>query len=560
MFFVVIGAAFLPLTGIQTDEALFGSGIYDTQWVIHSISLFGHRVPLMLLSYLGALKAWLYTPLFHVWRPSAASLRLPAILAGTLTIYLFSNLLQRLGGRRAAFFGLALLCTDTSFLLTTCYDWGPTVLQHLLLVSGLLCLLRFHQERRARSLAAGFLLFGLALWDKALFAWILSGLGIATVLVFPRQLWKSFTPRNLAIAILAFALGAAPLIRYNVRQNLETFRGNAAWDARDLRGKIRVMETTFSGQALFGYLTRDDDGHARPLRYWFPRLSARLSQASGHPENGFLFYLFLGSIAVSLGPWFPASRKPILFFLLAGVIAWIQMLFGRGVGGSVHHVILLWPFPTLVIALALAGVSRRFGPIGGRLAAAIVLVVACRGLLITNEYYSRLAVFGAGQVWTDAIYPLHDYLRSERPRFIFLDDWGMWDNLRILSRGTLPLSIGSDPLSKPSLDAEDRREVVRRLAEPEAVFVTHPDGTEQYPGLNARLREIAAGAGFEQRLVAAIPDRNGRILFEVSRFYRISKTPNTTPSSRVSPGSVKVRPASTETSTDSAPARPAGRS
>jgi hypothetical protein len=127
------------------------------------------------------------------------------------------------------------------FLVTTCFDWGPVVLQHLLMVSGALCLVRFHQERRPGLLAAGFFLFGWALWDKSLFAWMLSGMAVAALLVVPKELWNSFNLRNLALASAAFCLGAAPLIYYNVCFPLQTLRANAAYTADDVRGKSHLL-------------------------------------------------------------------------------------------------------------------------------------------------------------------------------------------------------------------------------------------------------------------------------------------------------------------------------
>src|SRR6266446_735295 len=126
-----------------------------------------HRIPVMLNSYLGAFKSWVYAPIFRFWRPSPFSLRVPVILAGAMTVCLFWSLLRRIAGCRAACVGCVLLASDSLFLITSCFDWGPVVLQHLLLVSGCLPLVRFHQEQRQRFLVAGFFLFGLALWDKA---------------------------------------------------------------------------------------------------------------------------------------------------------------------------------------------------------------------------------------------------------------------------------------------------------------------------------------------------------------------------------------------------------
>jgi hypothetical protein len=170
LIFVLVALAFIPLAGIEDDEALLASGRYVHDGFALNIELFGHRIPVMLMSYVGALKSWVYAGIFLVWKPSAMSLRLPAILIGGITIWLFFQLLRRVAGNLAAAVGCILLSTDTIFLLTTCFDWGPVVLQHFLTVSSVLCLVRFHQEGKRRFLCAGFFFFGLGMWDKALFA------------------------------------------------------------------------------------------------------------------------------------------------------------------------------------------------------------------------------------------------------------------------------------------------------------------------------------------------------------------------------------------------------
>ena len=149
-----------------------------------------------------------------------------------------------------------------------------------------------------------------------------------------------------------------------------------------------------------------------------------------------------------------------------------------------------------------------------------VVLVAGSGLLVTNEYFALLVRNGGGVEWTDAIYPLSDYLRRVKPTAIYIDDWGMLDVLRMLNRGKLPLRVGSDPLSKPQLDAEDKGVVLARISDPDAVFVGHSDSAELFTGVNAKLRAIAAEAGYRREMLAEISDRNGRAMFEVFRFRR----------------------------------------
>jgi len=511
------------MAGIQNDEALFGSAIYEQSGIADHVQIGGKRVPLMLMSYLGALKSWIYTPLFRRWRPSAASTRIPMILVGVATICLFWSLTRRISGPRAAMTACALLTADTLFLLTTCFDWGPVALQHLLLVSALLCLVRFHEEGRWQFLAAGFFLFGLGMWDKALFAWVLSGVAIATLAVYPKALWKRFTFHNLTVSTVSFCLGSAPLIVYNIHFPLETFRANAAYTADDVAGKSRLLLATLGGDALLSYIPRDDPaGFPRAPHTPLERSSVWISEKAG----GMQLNLFAWTVALALflTPWLwttPAGR-PLLFTLIAFSVGWLQMLFAKGAGGSVHHVILLWPLPALFVGVALAEASRRIGRIGGPMLAALIALVAGSNLLMTNEYFARLVRNGPRVEWTDAIYPLSDCLKRVKPRAIYILDWGMFDNLVMLNRGSLPLRVGGDPLSKPQMDAEDKRIVLERVAEPGAVFVGHTDGNELFAGVNAKLLAVATEAGYRRESVEQIPDRNGRPVFDVVRFARRS--------------------------------------
>src|SRR5207245_36340 len=153
-------------------------------------------------------------------------------------------------------------------------------------------------------------------------------------------------------------------------------------------------------------------------------------------------------------------------------------LFTRGAGASPHHVVLVWPFPVLLVAIGFAEASRFLGRIGDQLLVVVVLFLAGTSALVTNEYFSSLVRNGGGAVWTDAIYPLSDYLKTSKPQVVYINDWGILNVVRLLTEGQLPLQVGSDPLNKPTFDKSDRRILLDRISESRAVFVTHTDQNE----------------------------------------------------------------------------------
>ena len=215
--FVLAGLAFLPLLGIESDEALFAIVFFKPQGGGYVYRIAHAELPLMILSYLGTLKSWIYRPIFKIFGMGVWSTRVPVILAGAATVWLLYRILLKISGRRAALIGCSLLATDAAYLLTSTFDWGPVALEHLLLLGATLLLIRFWEHRQEAALAAAFFLFGLALWNKALALWMLSGIGLAAVVTIPRQILDVATPRRVGLAALCLCLGALPLILYNIR-------------------------------------------------------------------------------------------------------------------------------------------------------------------------------------------------------------------------------------------------------------------------------------------------------------------------------------------------------
>jgi 4-amino-4-deoxy-L-arabinose transferase-like glycosyltransferase len=519
LFFFLAGRAFLPHLGIQNDEALFASVLYQPRAAAFMLHIGHSRVPLMLMSYLGTLKALLYRPIFRVFGTGVSALRAPVLLAGVASVWLFYMLLRRVSGERAAVIGCGLLAVDSSYLLTTCFDWGPVALQHLLLVGGLLLLVRFYQTRQDLALVGGFFLLGLAMWDKALAAWMLTGIAVAGILTFRRPIFAVTTIRRVGTGALAFALGALPLIIYNVDKKLVTFRSNVARDTSDIPGKARQLMNTANGQGLFGWMVNEDWQAPVPHQPegGLQQASAHISSLAGHPRHNLMLYAF--ALALLLAPLARGNAlRTILFALIAMAVAWAQMAVTANAGGSVHHAILLWPFPEMVIAVSFAAASRRLGRAGIPSVAAVLVVLMVSGALVTNEYYTLMLRNGGSQNWTDAVFTLSDYLKGVPSKGIYCADWGIMDSLRLLNRGKLPLNVGTDPIRKPELGPEDRNYLKRVIGEPSHVFIAHTTDYEFFQGVNAKLLKFAAESGYEREMMAVIPDGWGRPVYEVYRF------------------------------------------
>lgn len=512
--FFANGYSVLPYFGIQQDEAIFSGALFDNPYPWYSIQVGQTSIPLMVMSYLGATKVWLYAAVFSFFRPSVFSVRIPMLLLAVLSLWLFYRLVHRASGPRAAAFALLLLATDTSYLLTSVADWGPVVIQHLAILGGMAGMLAAYQTGKNLPLALGAFSFGIGLWDKALLVWMLSGTGLATLLVFHQEIKRHLSIRRIITAGFFFLFGALPLLIYNFDKDLETFRGNARFSTANLPTKVVLIPRTLQGSALYGFLVAEDGAVTpRSPKTAFEAQSLAVANLLGQPRASLNWYAFALSLLLVPVLLFTRHRRAVLFVLITMAVAWAQMLFTKDAGGGAHHTILLWPLPVWLIAIAFTWISERLGRAGIPFLVTTGLLLAGASLAVTNQYRAMAIRNGSPGGYTNAIFNLAVRLPSYTADRIYLMDWGMLDNLRLLQEGRLPLYWGTDEIA-----TANPVRLKRMLADPKAVFLTHTDDRQIFPGANDRIREAAAKAGFRPVLRETVYDFNGRPTFQILQF------------------------------------------
>lgn len=486
--FILVSIPFIERAGLYEDESIFALATFPPHLMAeYSPKIFGVEIPTMLVSYTGTVKSLLYKLIFGIFDPSPWSIRFPLILLGAGTVAMFFYIVKEIAGTFAGVLGTMLLATDALFVLTTMFDWGPVTFQHLLIVGGARCLVRFVTRESHWALFGGFLLLGLALWDKALAVWMLSGMGIAAISVYPKQLWGFVTPKSAAIAVGAFVVGAYPLIDYNVKEHGKTFTQNTHWTT-EFQPKLIGFERTFSGQGLFGWLT-----------------------AGGEPLGGWMLWLFAASLLLLPLCFHTRAFRPAIFAFITFTVAWAQMFFNEATGSSAHHVILLWPLPQLVVALVLATIAIRFGKIARWSVVAVVIFVSIWNLAVLNRYRTNFDRFGAGLRWSKAVFTLSDSPAIKDAKRIGVTDWGFGYSLYLLKRG-------GDKLLFIDSAAATNLEAVQWVTEDGVVLVRHTPGNEVFKDIADPLDEMVRNRGFVHETLQKISDERGQEIFEIYRY------------------------------------------
>jgi hypothetical protein len=518
-FFACAGIAFIRYPGLQNDEVYFAPPIFVPRTAFYAVRAFGAQIPVMVMSYTGALKTWIYAGVFSVWAPSRWSVRVPVLMACLAAIWLTWIWARMVAGRRVAIAAVALLATDAMFLLTGVLDWGPVALQHLLMMSGLVSVTYFAKTGSRLALGLGFFLWGLGLWDKALMIWLLAGFAVAVICVYPREVKRRITAKTAAIVLGALAIGAAPLIWYNIDRHGETATANATFSPDNYILKLKVAALSLDGSSLFAYLV-DADATApdRPPRGVVERVAFVAHRGLGtHKHNWFLPAFALAVLAL---PLLRRSRffRPMAFLLIASVVGWIQMFVTHNAGSGAHHIVLLWPMPMLFTSMAIVAAAESFPRYGPAIFVAIVSVLVIGNLLNENEYLTHFAVRGGIGGWTDAIYPLSTSLDDST--WVGTVDWGYTNALRVLHEGHIKLFNASDYLPKLPGKSESGEDLKEMVGNPGLLFVQHTESKQLVPHVNDVLRAQAQELGYTEHLEERIADSAGAPVFEIFRFER----------------------------------------
>jgi hypothetical protein len=507
------GVPAMQLVMGQPVETFRGSGIRIT----------GRVFPLMVTDYIGALNIYLLLPFLALGGSNVFALRLMPIVFAVLTFLLTYLLSHQLFNRRVAVITCLLLAVNPSFIFWSRQGVFVTSITATITVASLLCCLRWYRERRARYLYWGAYLFGLGLYAKLLFLWVIVALG-ATFFVLKMsslrkgfRLWAIFGRlgyKQLAIALLCFLLGIFPLIIYNV-QTKGTF-------------------LTVTGNLTSSYYGTSNLAFAE-------NLSTRLEQLEVVLNGGHLWYLggvftndlypffFVGAgLACILIVLWKARREwrrvAFPFLMLAFIV--LASCFTVSALWFTHYAILV-PFLPMAIAVALDLLVRHTIPSGAGqkgnhirrfipdlVMFLVIAVLAVSDLQVDLSYHQALARSGGYAAHSDTSYELARYLQDQGVASPLAMDWGIDAAVQFLTLGAVnPIEIFGYEW-EPDEDFEER--LVRFLPNPDNIYIFHSPGETIFHRRQAFDR-LVIEMGRVSRVEEVILDRSGKSIFVLVR-------------------------------------------
>ncbi len=381
-------------------------------------------LPWMLTSYNGALKSYLLYVPFRLWGVEVRTLRAVTIGIGALAVFFLALIVgERLGAGPAAAASL-FFATDPAPILWACRDTGPQILILLFQSGGLLCWLRsLERERRDRLAFLAGLFWGLALWDKAHFAWFLAAFA-ATSWIFPgRRRWGV---REFAAAAAGLAAGALPLLIHNAAAQFGTLfefgrvaglHDNLPHAGSDFYSRLNAAQT-----ALTGARHMTAQGVAVGSDWRLPGLGILVMAGAAARRRDWnclreaAFWLALASGILLLAITSPLPVKP-------------------------HHMLLLYPLPHLALIGLLAPAARRWRPLRGAVLLVVALAAGSNALTVLVRIPEAISMSGGYEQAHATIVDAATWIENHRrraPGDDFLVDSRLDMRLRFYTKGRIP--------------------------------------------------------------------------------------------------------------------------
>jgi hypothetical protein len=429
------------------------------------INVCGRPFPTFVQFYGGALKSWLLLPSFAVFGASQPVLRLTALGWGLMALLLFMLWTWRWLGRNTALLAGTLLAMDPTFFFISVLDWGPVIPSLLCRFACFYFALRWWQTRRAPGRRGFFfavlvgLFAGLGFFNKMDFVVLLAGVLLALLCCNVRLLWtylvlRQSAPRrpplsmpasSLALACLGFCLTAGPMLAHlPTMLNADKPGGEPG----ELNEKFNAMLAMYDGS--YFYRLMDAGGLFDKMYLTRPPIFAPIGLAlllaaayligTERLRNFFLDPFF------SLVSFFRGSSGHAAAFLLLAILFITAGIFLLKGAVRIHHMVAVYPFPHLVVALAVTRLWRRSQGEGlisparsvlspSSLGAALFALLLASQLLALYRTQQLIRQTGGRGWWSDALSKFARQVKDRSDMTIVSLDWGFSEQLAFLTDG-----------------------------------------------------------------------------------------------------------------------------
>lgn len=465
--FIAIASYGVSNPGLYYDELHFVNaalGGHIDQFIYKRI----YEIPVMVMSYMGALKAWFYYPIFKVFGVNVYSIRMPVILIGALTLYINFKFIEIAFNRASAFIFLILCCVEPSTIFFTRLDWGPTTLMMFFRASFLLSLALWIRTKKANYLLYAILIVALGLFDKLNFFWIASSGAFSLIFFYGASLKEAFR-KNVRIYIMLIA--AAVLVfgcfvfytKFNLKVGSEI-----VWPDDYRWGYFyNLLHDVINGSGVHNVIFLDQNF---PYHFQFQWILFSLG-------SSFIIFIFSGR------GYIKENLKNIGFIIVFMLLIAIQLLITKQATGP-HHAATLTPLWLMPLSVFLGGgfyvyINNHKKCILLFFSVMLFTALFLASFLMVAKYNYDLKHQTLKHRWSHSYQALMPYLNIANSRPIVCVDWGVGSIVYGLSNGKLNLfDLWGSFLNEKNIQNDP---LLIKLMSENPIFLVPARGAETFP-------------------------------------------------------------------------------
>lgn len=428
----------LAVPGLYYDESIFAGLAKDFitgQSRLHMpgfewANFLGRPFPVFVQFYLGALKSWMLIPALALFGLSVPVVRLTALFWGLMTLLVFMLGVRRWLGLRAAMIAGAVLILDPTYFFLSVLDWGAAISALFCRCAAFYMVLIWWRNRKTRYLLFASFFLGLGFFNKVDFVISMIAAGVAALCFYGRQLWTVLRARpSLAgICCLGFLLGGGPMILKIPFIMTVAASGQASAGPDELSEKLHTLFAMYDGSYFYRLM---ETGGLFNEMYKHP--------AGVHSLLSLVLLVSIVSLA-AIGAISVREKKEwrTAGFLLLGFALTTAGVFLVPGAVRIHHAVLVFPFPQLIIAAAFTYFWERGSttPIRSGTRAVIfvvILILIGSQLRAISKTEKLLSETGGRGRWSNTFDTFCRENKNRANLTIISLDWGFNEQLAFLT-------------------------------------------------------------------------------------------------------------------------------
>jgi 4-amino-4-deoxy-L-arabinose transferase-like glycosyltransferase len=520
ILFGFLASLFLERPGLQTDEILFANlslgEISHTTYIARKIG----GITFFVISYIGALKSWIFIPIFKVFGFNYFSVRIPMILMSMVSLLLvYKSVHISFKEPLLAWMILMALVTESTFITMVRTDVGPIAIEYFCKILSIFLIFKYLQNKNQGIFYLLPIILAFGIFNKINFIWFSNALIFSSLLFLYLLETKKEKVKFVKVLALIFIFECLLFIGFNKLNPGMVSSSNISFDLNFIKTKLQLFY--YFGRGIF-----DGTGFYR-IQYLISEEVFGYNIISKGIYST-LFYLFEVCLTLIIVCSFVVFRKiwrkdfdksDIFFLFFLGIIIFTAaQIFIVENARNLWHFYTLFPFFTICLFYS---INQLFG---AKIKWLFFLIILIYNLNNYSVYVFALQNKVPNPFWSNKINDLAEYLKSKEGEFVELD-WGLSTQLLCFTK--------EDKFKRGFLTKKG--ELMTYQKNPDEVFfndyVNNKDLEKLFfisiqskladPKMNSIFEEMTHKRGYQTILIKNFYENDNTLIYSIFRLKKI---------------------------------------